>query len=540
MTLWMLFSFLGGVGLFLLGMNLMTEGLKIAAGDALRRILGFATQSRLRGLASGVLITGVVQSSSAVIFATIGFVNAGILGLGPAVSVIYGANLGTTVTTWLVSVVGLEFSLKAFALPFIGLGMLLRVLAKRGQLSALGSAIAGFGVFFLGLDVLTDLFRDTGPLFTPGAELEGVWVLGLYLLAGVAMTVVMQSSSAALAVILTAAAGGLIGLPGAAAMMIGANLGTTSTAVFAAIGATPNARRVAASHVIFNLVEATTLFLLFSVLLGLVQWLAALLGMGQSVAMTLALFHTTGKLIGLALMWPLTALMVDWLGRRFRPHESELARPYFLDQAVLSTPSLGLRAVDRELQRALLASGHLFSDVIGGQRQEAARLQHRSEELQTLLDAINEAAQGLSSQGLSEETATMLPQILRTTRYLEELSERAIELDDLARRLPPSCPVEKTASQRLSALARRLTLHSDEPQACREHFDLQYDQVKSQLLVAGAAGRIGNREMSNWLDYFSVLRRAVKLMSRAREHAVSLQQAFQPDLAEEQEASSES
>ncbi|MEA5445877.1 Na/Pi symporter [Gammaproteobacteria bacterium AB-CW1] len=532
MNLFLVLNFIGGIGLFLLGMRLMTEGLKVAAGDALRHILGFATRSRIRGLASGALITSLVQSSSAVIFATIGFVNAGIIGLSQAVGVIYGANLGTTATTWLVSVVGLEFSLKAFALPFIGVGVFLRILARYGQWRAMGDAIAGFGIFFLGLDVLTDMFRETGPMLTPAVESEGVLLLLLHLLAGFVMTVIMQSSSAALAVILTAASGGLLGLPGAAAMMIGANLGTTSTAVFASLAATPNARRVAASHVIFNLLEATILFLAFGFLLGLVQWLAAAVGMGHSMAVSLAFFHSIGKLIGLAAIWPLTGLMVDALGRYFRPVAGSLARPQFLDEAVLSTPSLGLRAVDRELNRSLVAASHLFHDAIAAKRPDPARLTRTQGDLRTLLDSINDALQGLSADDMKSRQKEALPQVLRATRYLEELSERALELDELARRLPSRCPVEDPdTAPLLTALARDLKPERLTETGLDPVFDERYQVVKSELLSAGAAKRMSSRQMSEWLDYFSILRRAVKTAGRARLHARAFSQALDDEAA---------
>ncbi|MDQ2070651.1 Na/Pi cotransporter family protein [Natronospira bacteriovora] len=527
MNLWQILSFLGGVGLFLLGMKLMTEGLKVAAGDGLRHVLAFATRSRARGLASGAMITGVVQSSSAVIFATIGFVNAGILGLGQAVGVIYGANLGTTATTWLVSVVGLEFSLKAFALPFIGAGMLIRLLARVSRLRGLGDAVTGFGVFFLGLDVLTDMFRETGPMLTPAFTGSGALMLFLHLLAGFLMTVVMQSSSAALAVILTAATGGALALPGAAAMMIGANLGTTSTAVFAALGATPNARRVASSHVIFNVVEAAILFLFFGFLLQLVQWLAASVGMAHSIAVALAFFHTTGKLIGLMAMWPLTPLMVDWLSRRFRPLPDELARPQYLDETVLATPSLGLRAVEKELNRALVAAGHLFTDAIAEKRIERARLEGRQQALQSLLDIINDAAQSLSSHDLSSQHSRTLPDVLRTTRYLEELGERALELDEMARRLPAICPVEEgQEGPTLSELARAVPSEPLTKSGVSPEFEERYQRIKSELLWAGASRRMGSRQMSDWLDYFSVLRRAAKVHGRACQHAALVASAL--------------
>jgi len=520
MSIWSLFNFIGGVGLFLLGMKLMTEGLKVAAGDALRRILNFATRSRWRGLASGALITGVVQSSSAVIFATIGFVNAGILGLSQAVGVIYGANLGTTVTTWLVSVVGLGFSLKAFALPFIGLGMMLRILARTGQLRALGDAIAGFGVFFLGLDVLTDLFRDAGPMFTPSGDAPGLLMLLLHVLAGFVMTVVMQSSSAALAVILTAAAGGLLGLPGAAAMVVGANLGTTSTAVFAALGATANAQRVAASHVIFNVVEALAIFLLFGLLLAWVQWFSQQLGMAHSIAVALAVFHTTGKLIGLMVMWPLTRFMVDWLERRFRQGGGDLSRPQFLDQAVLITPSLGLEALHRELDRAILEASHLLTDAIGRRRVDPGRLSRKRDDLVLLLEAINEATQTLSRNELSKDQAQRLPDVLRTTRYLEELAERTVELDEMARRLPAQCPQDNADTPSgLSHMAREISRERDPAPERMGAFETAYQRLKSEMLFAGASGQMSSRQMSDWLDYFSTLRRAVKVMLRAVQHA---------------------
>ncbi|MFW5792222.1 MAG: Na/Pi symporter, partial [Desulfohalobiaceae bacterium] len=150
----LLLNIFGGLGLFLLGMWLMTDGLKVAAGQALRRILRSWTDTPMRGLFSGFLITSLVQSSSAVTVATIGFVNAGILSLKRAIGVIYGSNLGTTTTAWLVALVGFHVNIKVMALPMIGLGMVLHIIAPGTRKAALGHALAGFGVFFLGIDVL--------------------------------------------------------------------------------------------------------------------------------------------------------------------------------------------------------------------------------------------------------------------------------------------------------------------------------------------------------------------------------------------------
>lgn len=541
MTFWSILQFLGGVGLFLLGMKLMTEGLKVAAGDALRRILGWATLSRARGVATGALITSIVQSSSAVIFATIGFVNAGILGLGPAVSVIYGANLGTTMTTWLVSVAGLQFSLKAFALPFIGFGMLLQVMGRLATLQAFGTALTGFGLFFLGLDVLTGLFQSGDLMFTTFAG-DGLLTLLLYCLIGAAMTVLMQSSSAALAVILTAAAGGLLGLPAAAAMMIGANIGTTSTAVFAAIGATPNARRVAASHVLFNLVEATAVFILFGVLIWWVETLSGMLGAGGSIAVSLAIFHTTGKLIGLALMWPLTPRLVQWLERQFVTAGRELAHPEFLDKTALETPALGLQAAQQELQRVQSAMADLLSSSLQASHKETTTVSNQQADVLALLERINDAIQSYSLQGLPEELATQVAELLRITHDLEEMAERANDIETLSRRLKGNhAPVEDSnpPTQRLAALALSLvrnliivddhhsTAHDvdqstdltaphDSVEQTAEQFEQRYQTVKQQVLTAGATGRMPARQLGDWLDYYSTLHRIVTLTRRAR------------------------
>ena len=162
MTLTMIGSLLGGIGLFLLGMRLMTDGLKLAAGRALRQILARSTRTPLRGILSGALITAVVQASAMVTVAAIGFVNAGLMSLRQALTIIYGTNIGTTMTGWLVAAVGFDINIKAFALPAIGVGMFLKVFRGDRRSGHLGETLAGFGLFFIGLDVLKMAFGDLG------------------------------------------------------------------------------------------------------------------------------------------------------------------------------------------------------------------------------------------------------------------------------------------------------------------------------------------------------------------------------------------
>ncbi|UCH54210.1 MAG: Na/Pi cotransporter family protein, partial [Pseudomonadota bacterium] len=271
----------GGTGLFLLGMWLMTDGLKLSAGGALRAILTHGTRTVPRGIASGALITAVVQSSSAVTVAAIGFVNAGLMGLGQAVAVIYGANIGTTMTGWLVALVGFHLNIAAFALPAVGIGMLARVFGANGRLGPIGQALAGFGLFFLGIDVLRTTFLNLGDVFDLGAYAgEGVLPLLLFVGIGIVLTTLIQSSSAAMVLALTAAGGGAIPLNAAAALVIGTNIGTTSTAMLAVIDATPNARRVAAAHVIFNFIAALAALAMLPLLIAGLNWLLPWFGPG--------------------------------------------------------------------------------------------------------------------------------------------------------------------------------------------------------------------------------------------------------------------
>jgi len=234
----MVSTVIGGLGLFLLGMWLMSEGLKLAAGDTLHAILARWTSSPGRGFLTGLGLTGLVQSSSAVSMATIGFANAGLLTLGQAIWVIYGANVGTALTGWIVQFLGFRVDVGLYAMPFVGLGMALRLTGGDSRRAAWGQALAGLGLLFLGIATLKSGFEGlatTGAL--PEADGGAPGDLLLYLGLGIVLTTLMQSSSALLVIAMSALASGVVTLPLAAAMVLGAAVGTTTTAVLAALGA---------------------------------------------------------------------------------------------------------------------------------------------------------------------------------------------------------------------------------------------------------------------------------------------------------------
>jgi phosphate:Na+ symporter len=350
----MLTNLLGGIGLFLLGMILMTDGLKALGGDALRRLLGRFVRGPLSALASGAGATVLVQSSSATTLTTIGFVSAGILTLPQAIGVLFGANLGTTSTGWLVSLLGLKLNIATVALPLVGVGALTRLLARE-RIGAAGLALAGFGLIFVGIATLQSGMQDLADRFDL-SRVSGTTLVGRVELVaiGVAMTVVMQSSSAAVATTLTALHSGAIDLTQSAALVIGQNVGTTVTAGLACIGASTAARRAAVAHILFNVVTGLVALSTLSAFV----WLATTVvdGVEQDPgALALAAFHTMFNLIGVAIMLP-------WIGRFARAVERlvpergpQLTRR--LDPSVASLAPVAVEAARETLRdiAALLA-----------------------------------------------------------------------------------------------------------------------------------------------------------------------------------------
>ena len=510
----------GGVGLFLLGMWLMTDGLKLAAGPALERILARSTGTRLKGLASGVLITAVVQSSSAVTIATIGFVNAGLLTLGQALWVLFGTNVGTTMTGWLVAIVGVDFNIEALALPMIGMGMLLHFTGEGRQRGALGMTLAGFGVLFLGIDVLKDTFTDLGSqMALPGGS--GVFGVLAHLGAGALLTVLMQSSSAALAVALTAAQGGLLDINDAAAVVIGANIGTTIKAMLAALGATSNARRAAAAHVLFNLLTGAVALLLLPWMIDAIEWLRGLLELEAAPAVTLALFHTSFNILGVVLMWPLAGRMTEFLAHRFRTAEEDEARPRHLDDTVLSVPAMALSALIEEVRRTGKISLRAAERVT---RPEAPAMPGKQPE-QAVVAQLNVAIAGFITRlhgiSMAAESAQRLPLILRVARYYDAVAELASELA-----IMPAVPAltEAALAERMKDFldAALAWLHDSvhSPERCgartmQPELTQRYQGLKAALLEAGAGGEIDVHDMELHLRRISRIRRMLEQSLKA-------------------------
>jgi phosphate:Na+ symporter len=392
----MLSQALGGLGLFLIGMVLTTDGLRAAAGDTLRRVLLRFTGGPVKALLTGAAITAIVQSSSATTMAVIGFVGAGMLTFHQSLGVIFGANLGTTVTSWIVAAVGLKFSMSVVALPLVGIGALMR-LFMRGRAQHVGMALAGFGMIFVGIDFLQAGLSGLSSRLTP-AVLPDDTFLGRLLLIGIGavLTAILQSSSAAMAATLTALHTGGIDMSQAAAMAIGVNIGTTVTAGLASLGASLAARRTALAHLLFNSLTGVIAFA------GLPLFLALVRRVGDGdPAIQLAAFHTTFNLVGVLLLLPASRWFAAAVERALPERGPRLTR--HLDPTVAGMGSIAVEAVRRTVLEIAAVSVLALRDIL----RSGGPLRSADERLDAAAAAIAETRTFLGSlrvmEGLSED-----------------------------------------------------------------------------------------------------------------------------------------
>jgi phosphate:Na+ symporter len=350
-------SIVGGIGLFLLGMAVMTDGLKALAGTALKTVMEKAAATPLLGTFWGAVITLIVQSSSATTMTTIGLVSAGLLTFPQGLSLVFGANIGTTGTGWLVAAFGVRISLTAAALPIVFVGALLKVVG-RGRLAAAGSAIAGFALILVGLSTLQQgmgglaesLHPSDLPTITNAAgaiTLAGLANVLLLVVVGALMTTVMQSSTASIAVTLSALYAGAVGLDQALALVIGQNIGTATSSAVAAIGASSTAKRLAAAYIAFKLVAALIAIAIFPFVTPLIVRAAQTID-GTTL---LAAYHTAYNVIGVAVLLPLMGPFTRLI-ERFVPERGSPFTKY-LDPASLRSPMVAVEAVRRTVERAL-------------------------------------------------------------------------------------------------------------------------------------------------------------------------------------------
>lgn len=343
-----LFSVVGGIGVFLIGMMLLSDGLIAFAGDALKRALVRFTGTPFKAFSSGVLVTALVQSSTATTVTLIGFVSAGLITFSQATGVVIGASLGNTASGWIVAGLGLKFNLGLYSLPLIGIGALVKLLA-RGRWSGMGMALAGFGLLFLGLGTLQEGMRGLPGMFNlADLPASGYGARIVNMLIGLAMTALLQSSTAAIATTLTALHMGNINFDQAAAVVVGASIGTTLTGALVAIGGSIHAKRTALAYALFNAVAGLIAIVLLPGFVYMVQWLERHAGLTPGAA-GLAAFHTLFIAVGTALILPVTARFAQLVERMLPEHGEDMAQR--LDASLLHIPSVSIEASRRTLEQ---------------------------------------------------------------------------------------------------------------------------------------------------------------------------------------------
>jgi len=450
----MLVVLLGGLAVFIFGMKLMSEGLRRMADRRLRSVLSFMTQNRFMAVGAGMLLTAMIQSSSATTVMTVGFVNAGLMTLSQAIGVVFGANIGTTVTAQIIA-----FRLDALAYPAIAVGLVMAGLMKKPQWKALGQAILGFGLLFLGMTTMSGILKPLrySPEFVAWFQMfdctpkSGGFVPPLpalmCIVIGTAMTCAIQSSSATVGLVMALASQGLISFHTALPLILGDNIGTTITANFAAIGTNRNARRTAIAHTVFNVFGAMYMYaLLFvplwngqPVFLGFVDWITpgeVFAAQPENLLRHVANAHTAFNLFNVALFLPFTTTMAKVCHKIIPLTEADRDTVlHYLDPKLLQSPAIALEQAVHEVaymvrkgQNSTMEACELLCN---GKDKLAESILEREELIDRLQQEITEYLVSLSRRNLSPSESALIPALIHAVNDAERLGDHAEDLVEL-------------------------------------------------------------------------------------------------------------
>ena len=446
-TVKVIFGLVGGLALFLYGMNSMSDALQKAAGERMKKILGFLTKNPVMGVLAGALVTAVLQSSSATTVMVIGFVSAGLMSLPQAISVIFGANIGTTMTAQLMA-----FKISNYIYPIIFIGFMLFFVSKKEKVKNVGMVIFSFGLLFEGIEIMGGVMKPLAgsPIFTDlMGKVTQIPVLGVLL--GMVMTLVVQSSSATIAVLQNfasqAGADGIhsvIGLTGAIPILLGDNIGTTITALLASIGQSKNAKRTAVAHSVFNITGSVLFLFLIRPLASFVQWVSPKGAELDVISRQIANAHTTFNICCTLIWLPFIPVMVKIVKFLVRGEKNEVVshlEPKYLDDKVLAQPMAAMYLLSQEISRL----SEYASDMIGyaqealvGKEPMAAQQNYVTahEAVKSLQEHIsNYITRLFSGGGLTESQSEQTAGLLFVTNNLDRVADRCEEINVVTRKL---------------------------------------------------------------------------------------------------------
>lgn len=355
---------IGSLGFLLYGMRLMSSGVQKSAGEKLQRALSMMTGNKFAGLLTGLGITMIIQSSGATTVMVISFINAGLLTLTQSVGVIFGANIGTTITAWIVALFGFNFKISAFAIPIFGLGFFLTLL-KDLRCKNIGEAVMGFGLLFMGLSGLSDVFNfDASKLSFIGAmQSWGAFSILLGVLIGVIITALMHSSSAFSAIVITMAFNKIITLDVACAMTLGSNIGSTIDAIMACFGSCAEAKRSAVIHVLFNLIGTGIALIFFKPFVNFVVWLTPV----DNIAIQISMLHTVFKTLNTAILLPFSNQLVSHSRKIIKNDKTKEKSAYHLEFTESSftkeNPAMHIIRMEKEIADMTDVAREMFDNL---------------------------------------------------------------------------------------------------------------------------------------------------------------------------------
>lgn len=443
----MLFKFIGGLGMFLYGMNVMADGLQKSAGGKMKQLLGVLTSHRILGVLVGALVTAVIQSSSATTVMVVGFVNAGILNLTQAVGVIMGANIGTTVTAWLVSMSewGAMLNPEFFAPVLIGIGAFVLLFTKKEKLHQAAEILIGFGVLFIGLSFMSgsiEPYRDA-PIFAEAFRTLGKNpILGV--LTGLIVTGIIQSSSASVGILQTLALNGVVSWNSAIFITLGQNIGTCVTALISSAGANRTAKRAATIHLLFNTIGA----MIFGVIMFAAFKIYPSWGTSMITSTQISVFHTVFNVANTLILFPFANGLVKLSGvivrEKAEPALKEntekevLERPH-LDYRILNSPALAIQnAMLQVLRMGELAKEHVTLAMQCVFEKDSEKVK-KAEVYERTMDAfekdLTEYLVHLSHESLTEAESTTLSHLMFSVSDLERIGDHSDNIVELAQNL---------------------------------------------------------------------------------------------------------
>jgi phosphate:Na+ symporter len=499
----------GSLGLFLYGMKVMSDGIQRTAGDGLQKVLNFMTINRFAAALTGFVVTALVQSSSATTVMVVSFVNAGLLSLTQAIGVIMGANIGTTVTGWIVALIGFKFSIVTIALPAIGIGLPL-VFSKRLGKQDLGEILIGFGILFLGLDFLKDSVPDikSHPEYLEFLARFSDWgflSFILFVAVGTILTVVIQSSSASMAITLTMAYSGWIDYPTAAAIIIGSNIGTTVTAYLAAIGTNTNAKRASRAHILFNIFGAVIMIIIYNPFLRLVDFIVpGDPATAAAIPEHLAMFHTLFNISNTALfIWfiPQFARLVEKLVPETMDDFDLKYHFKYISTGIQDMAELNLMKARAEISKMAAISEEMFDKFLTIFDKPNKKMSGKVKKLKDMEDFTDQMQEQItayliecSSEGLNEDGMRTSTAMIRIVNELESIGDSCLNLIILSERrynkeieisedaLVLLKPITKTVSEFLKFITDNMVNHFTEKELnAAIKFETKVDKERKSL-----------------------------------------------------------